>query len=418
MAAGGQDHVNFRTVLSRRDFFRVWLSQAVSYLGDRLTQVALTIYVLRLSEGSATAIGVFLLAQSVPVIVLGPFAGVLVDRWDKRRTMVACDVARAAIIACAPFLGDARLLYLIAFLMSAVSTVFTPALQASVPELLGRREEILVANSLLYSTKYFTDLLGFSLAGAVVMAAGLDAAFFIDSFTFMLSALFIIGVSKVLVAGTPKRITPAGVWEDLKAGIRYHGSNPVVLSLLVSFGLGVLAMGGLNTLLIVAVERLLGVGEYWWGFLLSVQAVFMFAATAATGRWGQKVPRPLLIVPGFLGIGLCAIALSVTRSLPLAFVVYAVLGVANALFLVPSVTWIQEVVPFELRGRVLGLRGMVLNLSAIISYAVAGPLGDILGVTPVMAGIGAFLCLAAVFSATLPGFRDSFARKPPADLPV
>lgn len=408
----GTDRVTFRRVLQRPDYRRVWVSQSISYVGDRFTQVALMIYVLDLAKGSATAVGLALVAQSVPVIVLGLFAGVFVDRWDKRATMVVCDLLRAAIIAVAPFVHDPSDIYIIAFCMSAVTAVFEPALRASVPELLGDRNEIIVANSLMYSTKYFTDILGFALAGIAVASIGVKAAFLIDAASFLASAAFLIRIRRKLAAGEPRPVTLRGVWNDLADGIRYHGRNHVVLSLLISFSFGVLAMGGLNTLLVVAVGRLLGVGEFWWSFLLATQAVAMFVSAAALGRYGQKVPRPYLILPGFFGIGLAGLGLALCHSLPVAFGLYALLGLANTVFIVPSMTWIQEVVPFEFRGRVFGLRGVVLNLANIISCCLAGPLGDSTGVTPVLVGIGGLLCLTGALSAFLPGFRDAFGKKP------
>lgn len=405
--------VTFGRVLQRPDYRRVWLSQGISYIGDRFTQVALMLYVLDLARGSAAAVGYALVAQSVPVIVLGLFAGVFADRWDKRKTMVACDLVRAAVIAAAPLARAPTHIYAVAFLMSAVTSVFDPALRASVPELLHDRDEILVANSLMYSTKYFTDILGFTLAGLAVAAIGVRAAFLVDAASFVASAALLVRIRRRLAAaGPPRPLTLRSVAEDLAAGFRYHARNPVVLSLLVSFAVGVLAMGGLNTLLVVGVKRLLGVGDFWWSFLLATQAVAMFLAVTALGRWGQKVPKPYLILPGFFGIGAVSIGLGLCRSLPAAFGLYALLGVANTAFLVPSLTWIQEVVPFEFRGRVFALRGVTLNLANIASCAVAGPLGDSLGVTPTLVGAGALLCLTGFFSAFLPGFRDAFRPGP------
>jgi len=405
MASATEERVTFRAVLSRPDFFRLWLSQAVSALGDRLTQVALFIYILELADGSAAAVGIFLACQALPLILFGPVAGVFVDRWDKRRTMVLCDIIRAAIIITVPFLGDARLVYLMAFLMASVSTVFNPSIMATVPELLGRRQEILVANSLTYSTKFFTDILGFTLAATIVLATGLKAAFIIDAITFLISGVLILRIRTKIAVPPKRRLDLTGVWDDLQAGIRYHRENPVVLSLLISFSFGVLAMGGLNALLLVAIDRLLAVDRFWYGYLLAVQGVSMFSTTLAIGRWCQKVPKPLLILPGFLGTGLCAIGLSVTTSLVPAFAIYAIMGVANAAFLVPSVTWVQEIVPFQFRGRVMSLRMMVLNLAAACSSVVIGRLGDSWGVTPAMAAVGLLLVLTAFGSIALPGFK-------------
>ncbi|MCL6581324.1 MAG: MFS transporter, partial [Firmicutes bacterium] len=96
MDSRDQERVTFGQVLSRRDFFRVWSAHTVSLLGDRLTQVAIMIYVLELSGGSAALVSLSLAAPLLPYVLLGPFAGVFVERWDKRKVMVVCDLARAA----------------------------------------------------------------------------------------------------------------------------------------------------------------------------------------------------------------------------------------------------------------------------------------------------------------------------------
>jgi len=402
-AEADRQQVSFSTVLARPDFLRLWLSQAVSLIGDRLTQVALFIYILQLAEGSAAAVGWVMACQALPLILFGPAAGVLVDRWDKRTTLVVCDLLRALIIAVVPLLGDAHLVYVIGFLMATVSTVFNPALQATVPELLGRREEIMVANSVTYSTKFLTDILGFTIAGTIVLATGVKAAFLIDSVTFVLSALLLFGLTKRFKT-VKKRFNLSGFLEDLTEGIRHHRENPVVLSLLVLFVPGVLAFGGLNALLLVAIDRVLAVDRFWYGYLLATQGVTMFATAVALGKWAQKAPKHLLILAGFFTTGLCAIALSVTTNLPLAFVVYGILGIANSTFLVPSISWLQEIVPFEVRGRVMALRMMALNLSATLSYVVAGTLADRIGVTLVMVATGVLLVITALGGTALPGF--------------
>lgn len=414
MASASEERVSFREVLSRPDFCRLWISQATSALGDRLTQIALAVFIMALSEGSAFAVGTFLACQALPLIVFGPLAGVLVDRWDKRRTMVVCDIIRAIIIASVPFLGDARLVYVAVFLLALVSTVFGPSIMATVPELLGRRQEILVANSLMYSTKFLTDILGFTLAATIIVATGPKLAFLMDGFTFLISAALIMRITTVIAIPPAKKLNLAGVWDDLRAGIGYHRDNPAVLSLLICFSVGVLAMGGMNALLIVAIDRLVGAGDFWYGYLMAVQGVTMFSTTLAIARWCQKVPRQMLILPGFFLTGLCALALSINTSLELSFVIYAFLGVANTAFLVPSIAWIQELVPFQFRGRVTALRNMVLNLAAVGSYLVFGWLADLpdWGVTPAMAITGLLLILTAIGSLALPGFRITAGRRP------
>jgi len=408
MDSRDQERVTFGQVLSRRDFFRVWSAHTVSLLGDRLTQVAIMIYVLELSGGSAALVSLSLAAPLLPYVLLGPFAGVLVERWDKRKVMVVCDLARAAIVCSVPFFDKPWPVLAAAFLMGCFSTCFSPAQLSAIPELLESKREILVAQSLMSSTRYLTDLLGFTAASGVVMAMGCRPAFLIDALTFVVSASFLVRVTKRLVVDGPREVSLAAFRDELVGGIRYHRDNPVVLSQLVSFTVGVLGIAGLNPLLLIAIPRLMGAAPSIYGFLLATQSVTMLLTSTAIGHFGQKVPKPAFVVLGFFGLGLCALGFAFNRSVPVAFLLYALLGLANATFVVPSWSWVQESVPFEFRARVVSLRNTMANLAGMLSYFAAGPLADRFGVGPVACLIGVATCLAAVSSIPLPGFREAF----------
>lgn len=436
MAEGSK--TGFRSVLRHRDFRLIWTAQAGSYIGDRLEEVAFWLLAMRLANGSAAAVSLVLIASRLPHIIFGPLAGVMVDRWDKRRAMVACDLIRAGIILTAPFIARAELVYVLAFLMATVSAFFEPAIFSAVPETLTGKEEIVTANSLSYSTKFLTDLAGYAAASVVVGAIGLGPAFFIDSFSFVFSAALI---SRVVTRLAPARPT-AGAEEaaataatadaaaaptavpaaaparptflsELLDGLRYHRANPTVLSLLVSTSLGLVAVGGINTLLVVAVPHLLGVPDHWLGYFVAVQAVGMTAVALALQPLIRIFNKARLVVLGFLVGGLSIIALAYTRDVATGFAIYFVMGLANTAFMAPVIVWAQEIVPFQYRGRVMALRLTALNLIFAVSAPAFGVLADHLGIVPVLAAAGGVMVLAGIISAFLPGFRALCFPPPP-----
>ena len=390
------------------------MAQAGSYVGDRLEEVAFWLLTMRLAHGSAAAVSLVLIASRLPRIIFGPVAGVLVDRWDKRKVMVACDLIRAAIILTAPFLPRAELVYVVAFLMATVATFFDPAVFSAVPETLAAKEEIVVANSLSFSTKFITDLAGYSAAAVVVGALGLAPAFIIDAFSFVFSAALVSRVATRLAPkaapaqGAQPQTTPArpSFWTQLLEGLRYHRANPTVLSLLVSTSMGLVAVGGINTLLVVSVPDLLGVPDHWLGYFVAVQAIGMSAVALALQPLIRIFNRARLIVLGYLVGGLAVIFLAFTRDAGSGFAIYFIMGLANTAFMAPAIIWAQEVTPFQYRGRVMALRLTVLNLIFAVSAPSFGALADIVGLVPVLAAAGGVMVLAGGISAFLPGFRE------------
>jgi hypothetical protein len=300
--------------------------------------------------------------------------------------------------------------------MASVATFFDPAVLAAVPETLGDREEIVVANSISFSTKYITDLAGFAAAAVVVGLIGLSPAFYIDSLSFLFSALLI---SRVAARFTPRATEsarppgPAAIapkrpsfLAQLMDGLRYHRANPTVLALLISTSLALVAIGGINTLLVVAVPRLLGVPDHWLGYYVAAQAVGMFGVALALQPLTRILNKARLIVLGYLLGGVAIVALSQNHSVWFGFLIYFVMGLANTAFMAPAITWVQEVTPFEYRGRVMALRLTALNLIFALSAPAFGELADHLGLVPVLAAAGGFMVLAGLISAILPGFRE------------
>lgn len=424
----GAARVGFAQVLRRRDFRLIWLAQSGSYIGDRLEEVAFWILIMRLANGSAAAVSLVLIASRLPRVILGPLAGVLVDRWDKRRAMVTCDLIRAAIILTAPFMPRPEFVYLLAFLMASVATFFDPAVLSAVPETLADKEEIVVANSISFSTKYITDLAGFAAAAVVVGIVGLAPAFYIDSFSFVFSAALI---SRVTVRLAPKPAAPGGTlktaqrdageapapkrpgfWTLLMEGLRYHRANPTVLSLLISTSMALVAIGGINTLLVVAVPRLLGVPDHWLGYFVAVQAVGMFLVALALQPLTRLMNKARLIVLGYLIGGLAIVVLAFNHVVAMGFLIYFVMGLANTAFMAPAITWVQEITPFEFRGRVMALRLTLLNLIFAVFAPFFGWLADRLGLVPVLASAGLVMAASGVISAFLPGFRELCGLRP------
>jgi len=395
----GAARVGFLDIVRRRpDFLALWFSQAVSLAGDRLTQVALAVHVLNLSGGSAFSVAVVLMSSLAPAFLFGWALGVYVDRLDKKRTMIYADIARALLIASVPLASHVYQIYAIAFLVASFSSLFEPAYQAAIPETV-RRDELMAANSLRASTRYVVDIAAFAGASAVIGVLGVNVAFMVDVATYIVSAAAIATVSTRLVADVEG--AARSFVGELREGLRYHLENRVLLSLLIVMGAACVGGGGTNALGVVIVERLLHMPTAAYGLLLSSQGVGMLLGAVSVGRFlSGRVDKVHMVMGGaaLLGVSMMTIAFSAEFSLTSA--AYFVFGLGNAIFLIPIVTWVQEVTPLALRGRVFSIRNVVVNLAFFVSMGVSGAFADRIGVSIVMAAC-AVLMLASAFSPVL-----------------
>jgi MFS family permease len=196
--------LTYRRLLSENaDFRRLWTGQVVSEIGDWLNNIAVLALAIQLAgEGRVgLAIAVYAIARHLPLFLFGPVAGVVVDRVNRRRVMIAADLTRAAL-ACgfmlAARLSSLAVIYVVGALLFSVSAFFNAAKRASIPNLVSGTEELLAANSISASTTAATIAVGSALGGVVATALGRDTVFVLNALTFVASAEMIRRIQKAV----------------------------------------------------------------------------------------------------------------------------------------------------------------------------------------------------------------------------
>jgi MFS family permease len=393
---------------SNHNFRQLWLGQVVSQLGDWFNTIALFTLVLRLT-GSGRAVGLVLVARFLPSVVLGPLSGVLADRFNRRHIMIASDVARALVVLGFLFIRSPEqvwLVYLLTVLQLAFSAFFEPARSAALPSVVAPRD-LLTANAISSVTWSAMLTLGAAVGGPVTDWFGTDAAFVIDSLTYVVSALLVASVRLPRRPPRPKtRLTVSkalGVTDTLE-GLRYVRRRPRVVALLLvksAWGLG----GGILTLLPVFGEKIfrvsLGAGVGGAALGMSV----LYAARGVGTAIGPVVMRrfygetraqmQLTIGVSFIVGGVFYVLFGVAESFALALVWLALAHMGGSVLWVFSSVLLQSAVEDEFRGRVFAAELMLMTLAMAASNYATGEALDRFQISPraVTVAIGIFFVL-------------------------
>ncbi|MBV9211742.1 MAG: MFS transporter, partial [Acidobacteria bacterium] len=252
--------VGYLELLRRnRDFRQVWLGQVISQMGDWFDTIALYSIVLMLT-GSGRAVGLVLVARFLPTVFVGSFSGVIADRFSRRTIMIVSDLLRAVVVL--GFLLIRRpeqvwLVYFLTVLQLICSSFFEPARTAAIPSIVSERE-LVAANAISSVTWSAMLTLGAAIGGVITGAFGTDAAFVLDSLTYLASAALIASVKLPKRAPLMKRkltVSRALGIADTIEGVRYVKERPRVFALLLvksGWGLG----GGILALLAVFGEKI------------------------------------------------------------------------------------------------------------------------------------------------------------------
>jgi DHA3 family macrolide efflux protein-like MFS transporter len=397
-----------------RNFAALWLGQIVSVFGDRLHQVALLMLVGTLTTGDMGRVALVFVALGAPSLLFGLLAGALVDRWDRRRVMLAADFVRVPLVLSIPFLAriDLFWVYVVAFLVQTVSLFFKPAKDATIPNLVPKNS-LTRANSLSSTTETTVDVLGYPLAGALVAGLwgmlagghGVEFAFWLDAATYCFSGLMIYTMSVRRVVPSPSEVTFDGIGRAILGGLRFVGSNSVLLVNTVIATVAILIFWGSYTLTYGYATEVIGGGAFDYSVLEAAQGLGAVAGGLAVGRWGERFPKGPMILTGLIVSGVADASLALFSDLWLAAGMVALSGVGNMLFVIPSITFTQQVTPDEYLGRVCSLRTVLFFVAGLASNALVGAAAERFGVQPVWATTGCLLVLLGSLAFLLPGAR-------------
>jgi MFS family permease len=377
------DRSGLDALLRNRPFLALWTGQLLAQVADKIFYVLL---IILLKTGGYTPgqntehsmLSAVMIAYTLPAIVFGSAAGIVVDRFSKKQMLIACNVIRAVLIVALPFLPKAFVVLLtMTFLVSTVTQFFAPAEAAAIPLAVGR-EGLMSANALFASSTMGGIIVGMTIGEPLF--SWVKHSFGAASQEFLLGGLYLISAGLIYAmrikeahpGSSGKNVHP---WQDLKEGLRYVKHNHLVSNAMVQLTILYSVFAALQVLAI-ALSGKIGLKETQFGFLLAAAGVGMVFGAAFLGHWGASFHQKPLPLIGFLMMGFVLAMFAFVRHLWVGFGLSALFGFGASLINGPMQALIQEKTPESMRGKVFGLENNAINIALSLPLALTGPLTD------------------------------------------
>lgn len=381
--------------LRQRNFFLLWLAGLISYIGNWMLWITLPVVVYDYTE-SALAVSAMVAAGTVPSILFGSVAGVFVDRWERRRTMIAVNGLLALSILPLLLVRSADHIWIMVaarFIQSSLSQFFAPAEGAMLP-LLVDQKYLVPANALNSLNNNLARLIGPAVGAVVAVSVGLGGVVVIDALTYLAAAALI---ALITVRSKPQQVEAAAVslssafgrvkreWVD---GMRLIGSRTVVRTLFLGIAITAVGEGVMSTLFVPFVSDVLHAGTLEYSWLVSAQAVGGLVGGLVIGWIGVRSRAHNLLTFGAIMLGVIDLMIfNYPRFFPgvaIGIALFVVVGIPAVAMTTGFDTVIQSEVEDRFRGRVFGSFMTTQALSVLLGTVLAGATADTLGVGTVI----------------------------------
>lgn len=384
--------VSLFSVFRNRPFTLLWSGQLVSSMGSALTSLAASFLVYQVT-GSALSVGLMLMASAGPTILVGLFAGVIVDQYDRKRIMLISDLSRGLLIALIPLLSQIHIawLYILVALTSAITQFFDSAHASILPEV-ATEDELSSANALMAVSSVGSTTVGFAAAGMLASGETIVWAFYLDALSFIISALLILFTSLPRVPRAENTSLRA-IGRNLQTGLRAVADIPILRSLFLVAIPIFLIFGLQNSILLPFMISALKGTEFQFGLQQAAEAAGIALGSLVMARLANRIREGQWLAISFLLLALDSILYSFSKSVGFAIFLLAVSGFVNAPSYIARQLVIQRAAPRALRGRINSAFFVVRDVMFVLGMALAG-LADLMDVR-VLFLISALALLAA-----------------------
>ena len=380
-----------KKVFKNREFLKLWIGQIVSNIGDEFAFIGLAALIVFQWNANAVEVSILFICAVLPSLVIGPFAGVFVDRWKRKITMMLMDIIRAFIVFLIIFSTQLWEIYILVFLLSSFSRFFYPAQNAIIPNIV-KDENLVEANSISQMSYMLSLILGPALAAPLIVIFGYSIAFVFDSLSFLFSAFMI---SLIVIRENTER-KKKDVIKEMMDGLSYIRNNRTVMALILLFSGIMFIVGGLNVGYTIYVRDVLHMKIIGLGSLEIAFGIGAIVGSVAVGMLAKKVKEGDMIMGGITFVGVLLFIMALTPHFFVIIFISILIGSANMFISNPANATLQRAVPDDFRGKVFGVQGAIIQGASLISMGLVGFLIAVFGIINLLIFVGIFVTIIGI----------------------
>lgn len=385
-------------LLENRAFRNFWFGQIISQVGDRIHTLAV-IWLVYSWTKSGTALGLVLIAATLPSVLISPWAGSLSDRLNRKHIAIGCDLIRSLLVIVLAVLAHYKLLnmpliVIMTALISIASSFFNPATLAMLPSIVSS-QDLGRANAITQLSANASGAIGFLMGSGLIAAIGVTSAFLFNGSSFFISALLIRSIS---YQHTPL-LRVLSFLDDLKQGWQVVQSISMVARILGPLVVINFFFSSLSVLIPVFGEGTFKAGSSGIGVLLAGFTCGMFLAALVLSSWQLKITISRLVTASLLVVGGSFLAMAAIQRLPLFVVALVLIGFALNSANICLITMFQRVIPGEVRGKFFSMLTAVSLSAQPISYGLTGWLSDLINPAGILliCGVALLVCAGMIY---------------------
>jgi MFS family permease len=405
----------YKRLFRNRNFVALWVGQMISFIGDYFVILAIPVVVNRLT-GSATMVGLSYMAAAIPALFLGPVAGVFIDRWDRRKVMIASDVLRGLIVLVLLTVHTKEqvwVFFVINFLLACTSQFFLPARNAVLPLIVKDKEDWLAANGLMQIILTVGFLAGPALAGFSIGLWGEKVAFVANSIGYFASAAAVITMRVPHSLPDKKQENSSAVkavLSELSEGVSTILVSRNLVGIMLSLAISQLGIGAIMVVWVPFLDRVFHQGAAGVGLVDSAFGVGMLGGGLILGFLSARIRKTTLAAGGMLGMGIISAIIGYSPAFWMIILENVFFGICLVPMQSALMTIMQLATPDAKRGRVSSSMNAVVSVGSLLSMALAAFASDAIGFQNLFLLVGIVIMIAAVL-----GFK--MIREPEEDQP-
>ena len=367
-----------REVYANPALRRLTLAQLVSMFGDFLAIFAVFSIVSFRLHGSPAQVSGIMIAYMLPMAFVGPVAGVFIDRWNVKRTMIISDLVRSVLVLALLWTHQIWQIYTVMILLSSISSFFSPAQTIAIRSMVPK-EGLMAANAAMMQVLQVTQIFSPGVAALLIRAVGESACFWLDGASFLFSATMVSTV-------TINRVAPAaakevsGLISDFTEAIKFMATHSKLAFAISAMAAGMFAIRCYSALIAVYVRDILHAQTQLFGALSTLVGIGMMIGTALVTKFTRTRSREHTVMIGLFVVAVGILFLALFGNVPLTVVMTLTMGFGVAMIIIPAQALMQGATPMNMLGRVTSSFMSVLSLAQIAGLVLSGSIAQVIGI--------------------------------------